>query len=625
MFQDELAKKVRPFIDLIDDMRSIGIDKELQLPAIAVVGDQSSGKSSVLETLSGVALPRGTGIVTRCPLLLKLCNDRTVKWDAVITYGEKVILFDEPSEVVRYVEQAQNALAGKGVGICEDLITLKITSSTVCDLSLIDLPGITRVAVKGQPDDIGVQINNLIMKFIKNKRTIILVVVPCNVDIATTEALKMAQEVDPEGTRTLAILTKPDLIDPGEEKNVLEIVQNRVMDLNMGYVIVKCRGQKKIDENMSITDAIKEELEFFKNHEQFRSLLREEKATTKCLATKLSNALVKHIKKSLPQMSENIKEKLGEVKHLLSQIEGGPPKEPAEKRKFLIQVITDFNEQITQLSQGDIIIKENLFELMRNEFTAWMECLKNAKSHYHEVVQHLVDEYDQKHRGSELPGFSNYRVFQHVVQKLVSKLKKPAMMTLQTIREMVQEEFDHLSKEIFKNYPYLQDVSKKKIETIQEQQSNIVKARIVEQFEMEMQVYTQDEIFNKHILEEETANCSDLSDEDISDEDETHVLEKGEKAEGSDHDTRSKYPGLLKAYYEIVVQRLADQVPMLIRYFILKQSAKIVCSEMLDLLHRDDTDNIIQEDSEIGQYRAKLQTQVDRLVQANDKLSSLRG
>ncbi|XP_055735202.1 interferon-induced GTP-binding protein Mx-like [Salvelinus fontinalis] len=262
MFQDQLAEKVRPFIDLVDDMRSIGIDKELPLPAIAVVGDQSSGKSSVLEFLSGVTLPRGTGIVTRCPLLLKLCNDRTVKWDAVISYGEKYRHeFEEPSEVVRHVEQAQNSLAGKGVGICDDLITLKITSSTVCDLSLIDLPGIARVAVKGQPDDIGVQIKNLIMKFIKNKITIILAVVPCNVDIATTEALKMAQEVDPEGTRTMAILTKPDLIDPGAEKNVLEIVHNKVIVLNMGYVIVKCRGQKKIDENMSITRAIEEELE----------------------------------------------------------------------------------------------------------------------------------------------------------------------------------------------------------------------------------------------------------------------------------------------------------------------------------------------------------------------------
>nr|XP_014030091.1 unnamed protein product [Salmo salar] len=599
MFQDQLAEKVRPFIDLIDDMRSIGIDKELPLPTIAVVGDQSSGKSSVLETLSGVALPRGTGIVTRCPLLLQLCKDRTVKWEAVISYRDKVNEFDEPSEVVRYVEQAQSALAGKGVGICEDLITLKITSSMVCDLSLIDLPGITRVAVKGQPDDIGAQIKNLISKFIKNKRTIILVVVPCNVDIATTEALKMAQEVDPEGTRTLAILTKPDLIDQGAEKNVLEIVHNKVIFLNMGYVIVKCRGQKQIDENMSITCAIEEELEFFRNHEHFRSLLREEKATTKCLATKLSNALVNEIKKYLPKMSENIKEQMGEVKHLLSQIESGPPLQPAEKRKYLIQVITDFNDQITQLSKGDIIVVEHLFELMRKEFTEWMECLKNAKSNYHKVVQQVVDEYDQKHRGSELPGFTNYRVFQHVVQKLVAELKNPAMMTLQKIRDMVQKQFNHLSRESFKNYPYLHQVSMKNIETIQEQQSTIVKERIVEQFEMEMQVYTQDEIFNKHILEE------------------------GKTAGGKEHDTRSKYPGLLKAYYEIVVQRLADQVPMLISYFMLKESAKIVCSEMLDLLSRDDTDNILQEDSEIEQKRAKLKAQVDRLILANDKISSV--
>uniref|UniRef100_A0A4W5REX7 Interferon-induced GTP-binding protein Mx n=1 Tax=Hucho hucho TaxID=62062 RepID=A0A4W5REX7_9TELE len=543
MFQDQLAEKVRPFIDLIDDMRSIGIDKELPLPTIAVVGDQSSGKSSVLETLSGVALPRGTGIVTRCPLLLQLCNDRTVKWEAVISYGGKVVEFDEPSEVVRHVEHA-----GKGVGICEDLITLKITSSTVCDLSLIDLPGITRVAVKGQPDDIGAHIKNLILKFIKNKRTIILVVVPCNVDIATTEALKMAQEMDPEGTRTLAILTKPDLIDPGAEKNVLEIVHNRVIFLNMGYVIVKCRGQKQIDENMSITHSNQ-------TPNVYLFSLHQVHTGKHVVWYLLTCCLFAPGQKYLPHISEKIKEQLVEVKHLLSQIEDGPPLEPAEKRQYLIQVSTSFT--FSSFSFANFLF-------------------------YHEVVHQVVDEYDQKHRGTELPGFSNYRVFQHVVQKLVAKLKIPAMTTLQKIRGNISLP------------PCIQD--------------SLLKARIGEQFEMEMLVYTQDEIFNKH-------------------------LPKEEKAEGSDHNTRSKYPGLLKSYYEvqcntstvqyIVVQRLADQVPMLIHYFILKESAKIVCSEMLDLLHRDDTDIILQEDSEIGQYRAKLQAQADRLLLANDKISSL--
>lgn len=126
---------------------------------------------------------------------------------------------------------AQNMLAGDGVGICDDLISLEITSPDVCDLTLIDLPGITRVPVQGQPEDIGdqvtydcqiyfciihilewsdmcswlLQIRRLISKFIDKKETINLVVVPCNVDIATTEALRMAQGVDPNGSRTLGL------------------------------------------------------------------------------------------------------------------------------------------------------------------------------------------------------------------------------------------------------------------------------------------------------------------------------------------------------------------------------------------------------------------------------------
>ncbi|XP_036792397.1 interferon-induced GTP-binding protein MxB [Oncorhynchus mykiss] len=599
MFQDQLAKKVRPFIELIDYLRSIGIEKELPLPSIAVVGDQSSGKSSVLEALSGVALPRGNGIVTRCPLELRLCYVSGVVWKAVISYKNKTFEFDDREEVARHVEQAQNELAGRGVGICEDLITLKIKSSTVCDLRLIDLPGIARVPVPGQPEDIEAQIKSLIMKYISKKKTINLVVIPCYNDIATTEALKMVQKVDPEGTRTLAILTKPDLIDKGTEKDVLEIVRNKTLPLNMGYVIVKCRGQKQIDDKMSIAQALEEELDFFQDHEHFKSLLLEERATTKHLATKLTYTLVNHIKKSLPDMSNQIKKQLWNVRKALVECEGGPPSDLAERKEFLIGIITEFNEKITRLSTGDNTVEENIFVLMRSEFADWMKSLQNAKPTYHEVVQQVVDEYDLKHRGSELPGFTNYMVFKRVVQRLVAKLREPAMMTLQKIREMVHTQFVNLSKVSFENFPYLQHVSMKNIENIQEWQSNIVMKRIEEQFQMEMQVYTQDEIFFETLNpEEETPDCSG-------------------------YDTRNKYPELLKAYYEIVVQRLADQVPMLIRYFILKESARILCSKMLGLLNSDDLDEMLTEESEIGRRRSALRSRVERLGLANDKISSL--
>ncbi|CDQ91102.1 unnamed protein product [Oncorhynchus mykiss] len=263
-------EKVRPSIDLIDSLRSLGVEKDLALPAIAVIGDQSSGKSSVLEALSGVALPRGSEYWFRNNIILvsQLVN--------ALSYKEFISLYKVPvtpkdlAIVLDAIPSAQDEMAGVGVGISDDLISLEIGSPDVPDLTLIDLPGIARVAVKGQPENIGEQIKRLIRKFITKQETINLVVVPCNVDIATTEALKMAQEVDPDGERTLGILTKPDLVDKGTEETVVDIVHNEVIQLTKGYMIVKCRGQKEIMERVSLTEATEREKAFFKEHAHLR-------------------------------------------------------------------------------------------------------------------------------------------------------------------------------------------------------------------------------------------------------------------------------------------------------------------------------------------------------------------
>ncbi|XP_026117663.1 interferon-induced GTP-binding protein Mx-like [Carassius auratus] len=269
-FHNHFIESVQPLIELIDSLRLIGIDKDMDLPSIAVVGDQSSGKSSVLEALSGVALPRGSGIVTRCPLELKLRKLKKGPWSGAISYGGHKENFNDPLKVDNLVREAQNKLAGNTVGISNELISLEIVSPDVCDLTLIDLPGITRVPVHGQPDDIADQIKSLILKYIAKSETIILVVVPCNVDIATTEALRMAQDVDPEGYRTLAILTKPDLIDRGAEIDVLNIVQGKVIPLSKGYIIVRCRGQSDINNKIPLSKAMEMEMQFFRNHRYFR-------------------------------------------------------------------------------------------------------------------------------------------------------------------------------------------------------------------------------------------------------------------------------------------------------------------------------------------------------------------
>ena len=292
----QYEEKVRPCIDLIDSLRALGVEQDLALPAIAVIGDQSSGKSSVLEALSGVALPRGSGIVTRCPLVLKLRKLKEgEEWRGKVSYDDIEVELSDPSEVEEAINKGQNFIAGVGLGISDKLISLDVSSPNVPDLTLIDLPGITRVAVGNQPADIGRQIKRLIKTYIQKQETINLVVVPSNVDIATTEALSMAQEVDPEGDRTIGVLTKPDLVDRGAEGKVLDVMRNLVYPLKKGYMIVKCRGQQDIQEQLSLTEAFQKEQVFFKDHSYFSILLEDGKATVPCLAERLTEELTSHI------------------------------------------------------------------------------------------------------------------------------------------------------------------------------------------------------------------------------------------------------------------------------------------------------------------------------------------
>uniref|UniRef100_A0A672RC70 Interferon-induced GTP-binding protein Mx2-like n=1 Tax=Sinocyclocheilus grahami TaxID=75366 RepID=A0A672RC70_SINGR len=574
-----LEESIRPYIDLIDTLRSVGIQKDLALPTIVVIGDQSSGKSSVLEALSGIALPRGSGIVTRCPLELRLRNvTGGVSWKAVLprlSYEEKIIEFGDPSLVEKHVEEAQNELAGKGVKICDDLITLEVRSADVCDLTLIDLPGIARVPVQGQPQDIGNQIKRLIMKFIEKQETINMVVVPCNIDIATTEALKMAQEIDPEGIRTLAILTKPDLIDRGTEKNILAVVQNKVIPLRKGYVMVKCRGQQQIDEKIPLVEATQIERDFFQNHDFFRPLLDENKATVKCLAIKLTQDLVSHIKKSLPKLDEQIKKQLWDVRNELKECEAGPPQDLKGAKQFLIKILTKFNDKIKSLSLGELIIEENLFVQLRTEFKKWNDGLNNTKT---------SKELSQNYRGRELLGFSNYRVFEMILQDRMAKLKEPAIKSLNSIKDIILKQFTDVSHQCFRNYPVLLNTTMNKIDNIQSSQQAKTEQRIMDQFEMESMIYTQDPIYLKFLNE--------ISSEKFS-----------------------------EAQLPIVVQRMADQLPMLISFYMLKETAQLLCTDMLSILEGANVSELLFEDSDVSKRRKYLQSRLGRLTAAQEALS----
>ncbi|PPR01554.1 hypothetical protein CVT24_005880 [Panaeolus cyanescens] len=281
---------------------------ELDMPQLVVVGSQSAGKSSVLETIVGRDfLPRGQGIVTRRPLVLQLIHTPETT-DSANTYREwgQFLHIDKKftdfNEIRKEIEQETFRVAGQNKGVSKLPISLRIYSPDVLDLTLVDLPGLTKIPVGDQPSDIERQIRNLVLDYISKPNSVILAVSPANVDLANSEALKLARSVDSQGRRTIGVLTKLDLMDAGT--NALDILTGRVYPLKLGFIGIVNRSQQDINSEKSMKDALDSETEFFRNHPAYRNIAH--KNGTKYLAKTLNQVLINHIREKLPDMKARL-------------------------------------------------------------------------------------------------------------------------------------------------------------------------------------------------------------------------------------------------------------------------------------------------------------------------------
>ena len=282
-------------------------DFSQQLPQIAVVGSQSSGKSSVLESIVGRAfLPRGSGIVTRRPLILQLLPLPADAQDEA-PYGE---FLHEPGvrhhdfAAIRDIISAEtDSLAGTNKNISPEPIRLKIHSPAVAPLTLIDLPGLVRNPVGDQPRDIDRQVSAMVRQFIVHENTLILAVSAANADIATSDGIQLAQQVDPHGRRTIGVLTKLDLMDEGT--HVVDILEQRAIRLERGFVPVVNMSQLDLDAGTkSMDDQRRAEALFFAKHPMYAPL--QERCGVPFLQQTLSTVLIEHVRQALPKLRSDL-------------------------------------------------------------------------------------------------------------------------------------------------------------------------------------------------------------------------------------------------------------------------------------------------------------------------------
>ncbi|ORE06403.1 hypothetical protein BCV72DRAFT_125288 [Rhizopus microsporus var. microsporus] len=330
---------------------SVGADNSLDLPLIIVVGSQSSGKSSVLETfVQRDFLPRGSGIVTRRPLVLQLV---TLHQPSALEYGEFLHIKDkkfyEFSEIREEIERETSRLAGANKGISKMPIHLRIYSPKVLNLTLVDLPGLTKIPIGDQPSDIEQQIRSLVMDYISNPNSIILAVTPANSDLVNSDSLKLARQVDPDGKRTIGVLTKLDLMDAGT--HALDILAGKAYPLKLGFIGVVNRSQQDILTNKPMHLALEAENEFFRQHPAYRSIAP--RCGTQYLNKQLNQILLAHIKEKLPELRTRLSSLITEKQQELAQYgESTRAAEPIQRGPLVLRLLTKFANDFVAAIDG---------------------------------------------------------------------------------------------------------------------------------------------------------------------------------------------------------------------------------------------------------------------------------
>ena len=363
--QNTLGDGLVPLINKLQDIfTQAGVDNvggDLELPQIAVVGSQSSGKSSVLEALVGRDfLPRGPDICTRRPLVLQLVhtpyqhashhNQAPMEWGEFLHRPGEI--FTEFEAIREEIECETNRGTGTNKGVSDKQIRLKICSPHVLTMTLVDLPGITRVPVGDQPADIETPRRivdpDMILSYIKRESCLILAVSPANTDLANSDALTLSRLVDPDGKRTIGVVTKLDIMDRGTD--AVAYLRGEVVPLRLGYTGVVNRCQQDIAQRRSIREARASEAEFFRHHPAYAEVI--DKCGTEALGWTVSRILADHIADLLPALSDKIATRRAEAQRELVSLGEGRPEDPGRQSAMVLEKLHGYAACFTKSVVG---------------------------------------------------------------------------------------------------------------------------------------------------------------------------------------------------------------------------------------------------------------------------------
>ncbi|XP_048004512.1 dynamin isoform X3 [Leguminivora glycinivorella] len=467
-----------PIVNKLQDaFVQMGVHMSLDLPQIAVVGGQSAGKSSVLENFVGRDfLPRGSGIVTRRPLILQLIHGNAEYAEFLHCKGRKFVDFNE---VRGEIEAETDRITGSNKGISPVPINLRVYSPNVLNLTLIDLPGLTKVPIGDQPVDIEAQIKGMIFQFIRRESCLILAVTPANTDLANSDALKLAKEVDPQGLRTIGVITKLDLMDEGTDAR--DVLENKLLPLRRGYIGVVNRSQKDIDGRKDIAAALAAERKFFLSHPSYRHIA--DRLGTPYLQRVLNQQLTNHIRDTLPGLRDKLQKQLLTLEKDVDQYKHFRPDDPSIKTKAMLQMIQTLQTDFERTIEGSGSAQINTNELSGG---AKINRLFHERFPF-EIVKMEFDEKELRREiafairnihGIRVGLFTPDMAFEAIVKKQIGRLKEPCLKCV----DLVVQELSNVVRictERMSRYPRLREETERIIMSHVRSRENQCKDQLV--------------------------------------------------------------------------------------------------------------------------------------------------
>ncbi|KAK3421453.1 dynamin-related protein 1C [Eucalyptus grandis] len=498
-----LVNRIQRACTVLGDHGGEGLSLWEALPTVAVVGGQSSGKSSVLESVVGRDfLPRGSGIVTRRPLVLQLHKtDRGQTEYAEFLHAPKRKLTDFAA-VRKEIADETDRITGKSKQISNIPIHLSVYSPNVVNLTLIDLPGLTKVAVEGQPDTIVEDIENMVRSYVEKPNCIILAISPANQDIATSDAIKLAREVDPSGDRTFGVVTKLDLMDKGT--NALDVLEGRSYRLQHPWVGIVNRSQADINRNVDMIAARRKEREYFETSPEYGHLAS--KMGSEYLAKLLSQHLELVIRQRIPSIIALINKTIDELNAELDRIGRPIAVDSGAQLYTILELCRAFDRVFKEHLDGGRPGGDRIYGVFDHQLPAALKKLPFDRHLSLRNVQKVVSEADgyQPHLIAPEQGY------RRLIDGSINYFKGPAEASVDAVhmvlKELVRKSI--VATEELKRFPSLQadiaNAANESLERFREESRRTV-MRLVD---MESSYLTVEFFRKLHLEPEKTPNSN---------------------------------------------------------------------------------------------------------------------